>query len=75
MTRLTQNPILGWIDRYRLVAAGLAIVLAISLFGVVGRRSLGHRRRTYVSHATWYKNATDNAKKCDDDDDGDARCH
>ena len=37
MTRLTQNPILGWIDRYRLVAAGLAIVLAISLFGVVGR--------------------------------------
>ena len=37
MTRLTQNPILGWIDRYRLVAAGLAIVVAISLFGVVGR--------------------------------------
>ena len=37
MTRLTQNPILGWIDRYRLVAAGLAIVVVISLFGFVGR--------------------------------------
>jgi peptide/nickel transport system permease protein len=36
MSLRTQNPLLVWIGRYRLVAAGLAIVLAISLFGVVG---------------------------------------
>ena len=37
MARTTVNRIFGWIDRYRLVAVGLAIVVAISLFGVVGR--------------------------------------
>jgi peptide/nickel transport system permease protein len=36
MARRTVNGIFGWIDRYRLVAAGLAIVVVISLFGVVG---------------------------------------
>lgn len=37
MAKLTGNPLLAWINRYRMVAAGLAIVVAISLFGVVGR--------------------------------------
>jgi len=37
MTSRVVNPLLGWIDRYRLVAAGLAIVVVIALFGVVGR--------------------------------------
>lgn len=37
MATLKEHRILGWIDRYRLVAAGLAIVVVISLFGVVGR--------------------------------------
>src|SRR5437762_637430 len=35
MTRLTQNPILGWIDRYRLVAAGLAIVVLLTIPGLM----------------------------------------
>jgi len=37
MTSRVVNPLLGWIDRYRLVDAGLAIVVVIALFGVVGR--------------------------------------
>ena len=37
MARTTVKGIFGWIDRYRLVAAGLAIVVAITLFGFVGR--------------------------------------
>jgi len=31
-----ENRILGWINRYRLVAGGIAIIVVISLFGVVG---------------------------------------
>jgi len=37
MATRTVNPILGWMNRYRLVTAGLAIVVVIALFGVVGR--------------------------------------
>jgi peptide/nickel transport system permease protein len=33
---IVENPVLGWIDRYRLLVAGIIIVALISLFGVVG---------------------------------------
>jgi peptide/nickel transport system permease protein len=37
MARSPHNPLLEWMDRYRLVAAGVVIVAVICLFGVVGR--------------------------------------
>jgi len=33
----TVNPVFEWINRYRLVAAGLAIVILVAMFGLVGR--------------------------------------
>jgi peptide/nickel transport system permease protein len=36
MAKRKENRILGWINRYRLVAGGILIVAVIALFGVVG---------------------------------------